>query len=91
MSADNLENESWIQDQYPLVLLDCIEGNLPLSHHKLRLEKEFVVMILRIIEGSGGHVNGARYIVNSMTAHALLLRSVHLLNYSANLILHRME
>ena len=91
VQADNPEHEARLQSQYPPELLNSLEGNSSLPQHKLRLKEGFIVILLRNIHVLEGHVNGARYIIEGMTAHALMLRSVSEVNYSAKHVLPRMN
>ena len=45
-----------------------------LPDHKLKLKKGFIVMLLRNLDPTAGHVNGARYVIENMTHNLLFLR-----------------
>lgn len=74
LSADSV-CEAEVDNFYYLVeLLNSITGTGPLPDHTLKLKQGYVVMLLRNLQSMYGHVNGSRYIVDSMNKNVLFLR-----------------
>ncbi len=72
---DSLEAQNAAELRYPQELLNPIEVGASLPDHEIALKKGFIVMLLRNIKPSSGHVNGTRYVVDNLTYHLLFLSS----------------
>ncbi|CDF37673.1 unnamed protein product [Chondrus crispus] len=72
--ADKVENEDTNALIYPTEMLNTLTDGSALPHHKLKLKKGLIVMLLRNIDPATGHVNGARYVIENMTNNLLFLR-----------------
>ena len=59
--------------------------------HEISLQKVFLLMLLRNIKPSAGHVNGTRYVVVRMTANLPFLTSVSISKTESRLMLPRMN
>lgn len=74
--AEDPDQQNSLNLQYPVELLNSMEGDSSLPDHEIELKKGFLVMLLRNICPDRGHVNGARYVVVDMTDNLLFLKSV---------------
>ena len=74
--CDSLEAQNAGKLSYPQELLNSMEVGPSLPDHEMSLKKGFIVVLLRNIEPSSGHVNGTRYVDESMTPNLLFLISV---------------
>ena len=74
LSAGKVENEDTNALMYPMELLNTLTAGSALPDHKLKLKKGFIVMLLRNLDPTAGHVNGARYVIENMTNNLLFLR-----------------
>ena len=74
LSADKVENEDTNALIYPTELLNTLTARSALPDHNLELKKGFIVMLLRNLDPTAGHVNGARYVIENMTHNLLFLR-----------------
>jgi len=74
LSADKVENEDQNALRYPVELLNTLTAGSALPDHKLRLKKGVVIMLLLNVDPLNGHVNGARYILESMTNNILFAK-----------------
>ena len=54
---DSVETQNAAEHRYPIELLNTVEVGASLPDHVIALEKGFIVMILRNINPSSGHVN----------------------------------
>ena len=89
--CDSLQAKNAAELRYPQELLNSIEVGGSLPDHSISLKKGFIVMLLRNIKPSAGHVNGARYVVENMTPTLLYLRSTSGSRTGVRLILPRMN
>ena len=89
--CDSIEPQNAAELRYPQELLNSIEVGSSLLYHEISLKKDFIVLVLRNIEPSVEHVNGARYVVESMNPNLLFLTSVFGSRKRALLILPRMN
>ena len=89
--CDSLQAENPVELRYPQEHLNSIEvvGSFP--DHTISLKKVFIVMLLRNIKPSTGHVNGERYVIVNMTPTLLFLRSASGSKAGVQLILPRMN
>ena len=76
VSYDSIEAQNAAELRYPQELLNSIEVGSSLPDHETSLKKDFIVILLRNMKPSVGHVNSARYVAESMTHNLLFLRSV---------------
>ena len=74
LSADKVQNEDTNAVMYPTEMLNTLKARSALPDHKLKLKKGFIVMLLRNLDPTSGHVNGARYVFENITNN-LLFRS----------------
>ena len=91
MVFDSVEAQNASELNYPVELLNSIEVGASLPDHEVALKKGFIVMLLRNIKPSSGHVNGTRYVVENMTPNVLFLTSVSDSKTGEQLILPRMN
>ena len=61
---------------YPVEYLNSMTAGSALPDHELKIKKGYIVMLLRNINPSDGHVNGIRYQVVRMTNNLLMLKSI---------------
>ncbi|CDF40018.1 unnamed protein product [Chondrus crispus] len=74
LSADKVESEDTNALIYPTEMLNTLTAGSDLPDHKLKLKKGFIVMLLRNLHPTSGHVNGARYVIEKMTNNLFFLR-----------------
>ncbi|CDF36554.1 unnamed protein product [Chondrus crispus] len=74
LSADKVESEDTNALIYPTEMLNTLTAGSDLPDHKLKLKKGFIVMLLRNLDPTSGHVNGARYVIEKMTNNLFFLR-----------------
>ena len=74
--CDSVEAQNAAELRYPVELLNSIEVDASLPGLEIALKKGLIVMLLRNIKLSSGHVNGTRYVVDNMTPNVLFLTSV---------------
>ncbi|CDF39890.1 ATP dependant DNA helicase [Chondrus crispus] len=74
LSADKVESEDTNALIYPTEMLNTLTAGSDLPDHKLKLKKGFIVMLLRNLDPTSGHVNGARYVMEKMTNNLFFLR-----------------
>ena len=91
VSCDSVEAQNAAELRYPQELLNSIEAGASLPDHEIALKKGFIVMLLRNVKPSSGHVNGTRYVVENMTPNLLFLTSVSGSKTGVRLILPRMN
>ena len=89
--CDSIEAQNAAELRYLQELFNSIELGSSLPEHEVSLKKGFIYMLLRNIKTSVGHVNGARYLGESMTPNLLFLRSLFGSRKGARLILPRMN
>ncbi len=91
VSSNSKEAQAAAELRYPQELLNSIEAGPSLPDHEIRVKKGFVVMLLRKIKPSLGHVNGTRYAIERMTQNLLFLKSVSRSQKGNRLTLPRMN
>ena len=74
--CDSIEPQNDSELSYPVEFLNSIEVDVPLSDHEIDIKKGFIVMLLRNIKTSYGHVDGTRYVVENVISNVLFLTSV---------------
>ncbi|CDF36188.1 ATP dependant DNA helicase PIF1 [Chondrus crispus] len=74
LSADKVESEDTNALIYPTEMFNTLTAGSDLPDHKLKLKKGFIVMLLRNLDPTSGHVNGARYVIEKMTNNLFFLR-----------------
>ena len=74
LSIDKVKSEETNALIYPTELLNTLTAGSALPDHKLKLKKAFIVILLRNLDPTAGHVNGARYVIEDMTNTLLFLR-----------------
>ena len=89
--CDSVEAQNAAELWYLVELLNSIEVGSSLPDHEIALKKGFIVMLLRNIKPSSGHVNGTRYVVDNTTPNVLFLTSVSGSKTGERLILPRMN
>ena len=91
LSCDSVEAQNSAELRYPQELLNSIGARASLPDHEIALKKGFIVVLLRNIKPSSGHVNGTRYFVENMTFNLLFLTSVSGSKKGVRLVLPRMN
>ncbi|CDF39898.1 ATP dependant DNA helicase PIF1 [Chondrus crispus] len=74
LSADKVESEDTNALIYPTEMFNTLTAGSDLPDHKLKLKKGFIAMLLRNLDPTSGHVNGARYVIEKMTNNLFFLR-----------------
>ncbi|CDF35745.1 ATP dependant DNA Helicase Pif1 [Chondrus crispus] len=74
LSAEKVESEDTNALIYPTEILNTLTAGSALPDHKLKLKKGFIIMLLRNLDLTSGHVNGARYVIEKMTNNLHFLR-----------------
>ena len=89
--CDSGETQNAAELRYPKELLNSIEARASLLDHEIALKKGFIVMLLRNIKPSSGHVNSTRCVVENMTFNLVFLTSVSGSKTGVRLILPQMN
>ena len=59
---------------YPTEMVKTWTTGYALPNHRLKLKRGFIVMLLRHLDPTAGHVNSARNVIENMTNNLLFLR-----------------
>lgn len=74
LSDDSVDDAEVNKLNYPAKLLNSIPGAVLLPNHTLALKIEYFLMILCNSQPKNRHINGIRYIVDSMIIDELFLQ-----------------
>lgn len=73
LSADTISNPKEYESRYAVELFDSNSGAAPLPDQKPFLKRGYKAMFLQNLQPGKGHMNRARYVVQSMTDTVLFL------------------
>lgn len=73
LNADKVKKEDTYALMYPSEILNSLTAGSALPNPNLKLKKSFIVMHLRNLDPTTGHVKGTRYVINNMTNNLLFL------------------